>query len=102
MRRNPPQTVALACHPGSQSLAVGGLTASARIGGAGKLAVRFALDADMSLIVLPPPRPPAHVDGLWRHTCFELFVALPGGDAYCELDFSPSGEWAMYGFVAYR
>jgi hypothetical protein len=23
-------------------------------------------------------------------------------DAYCELNFSPSGEWAMYGFVGYR
>jgi hypothetical protein len=98
----PPQTVALACHPATPSVAVRGLTASARISGAGKLVVRFEVDADMSRIVMPMFRSPARTDGLWRHTCFELFVALPDSDAYCELNFSPSGEWAMYGFVGYR
>ena len=102
MRRTKPQTVALACHPSSPSTAVRGIDASARIGGAGKLAVTFALDADMSHVVLPRTRTPARADELWRHTCFEVFVALPDSDAYCELNFSPSGEWAMYGFVGYR
>jgi hypothetical protein len=102
MRRTKPQTVALECHPSSPSTAVHGLAASARIGGAGKLAVRFHLDADMSQVVLPRTRTPARADELWKHTCFELFVALPDGDAYCEFNFSPSGEWAMYGFVGYR
>jgi len=102
MSRTQPQTVALACHPSSPSTAVRGLTASARIGGAGKLAVRFVLDADMSQVVLPRLRPAGRADELWRHTCFEVFVALPDGDAYCELNFSPSTEWAMYGFVGYR
>ena len=72
------------------------------MGGAGKLAVRFELDADMTRIVMPTVRPPARTDELWRHTCFEVFVALPDSDAYCEMNFSPSGEWAMYGFVGYR
>jgi hypothetical protein len=102
MRRTQPQTVALACHPSSPSAAVRGLTASARIGGAGKLAVRFVLDADMSQVALPALRRPERADDLWRHTCFEVFVALPDSDAYVELNFSPSTEWAMYGFVAYR
>jgi hypothetical protein len=102
MKRTPPQTVALACHPSSPSLAVRGLTASARIGGAGKLAVRFALDADMSQVIMPPLRPSARADELWRRTCFEVFVALPEGEAYCELNFSPSTEWALYGFTGYR
>lgn len=102
MRRTQPQTVALACHPSSPTSAVRGLTASARIGGAGKLAVRFVLDADMSQIALPTLRSPERADELWRHTCFEVFVALPDSDAYVELNFSPSTEWAMYGFVTYR
>jgi hypothetical protein len=102
MVRTQPQTVALACHPSSPSSAVRGLTASARIGGAGKLAVRFVLDADMSRIALPALRRPDRADELWRHTCFEVFVALPDSDAYVELNFSPSTEWAMYGFLAYR
>ena len=79
-----------------------GLTASARIGGSGKLAVRFVLDAEMAQVVLPPLRPSVRTDELWRHTCFEVFVGLPDSEAYCELNFSPSTEWAMYGFVAYR
>lgn len=102
MSKTQPQTVALACHPSSPSSAVRGLTASARIGGAGKLAVRFVLDAEMAQVVLPPLRPSVRTDELWRHTCFEVFVALPESEAYCELNFSPSTEWAMYGFVAYR
>jgi len=102
MRRTKFNTVALDCHPSSPSDAVTGLTASARIGGAGKLAVRFALEADMSRVVLPRTRAPARADELWRHTCFEVFVGLPESEAYCELNFSPSGEWAIYGFVGYR
>ena len=102
MNRAIPQTVALTCHPSTPNTAVRGLTASVRIAGARKLAVRFTLDADMSRIVLPPLRAPQRTEELWQHTCFEIFVALPDGDAYCELNFSPSTEWAMYGFVGYR
>lgn len=102
MRRTKPNTVALACHPSSPTGAITGLTASARVAGAGKLAVRFVLEADMSQIVLPRTRTPGRADELWRHTCFEVFVGLPENEAYCELNFSPSGEWAIYGFVGYR
>jgi hypothetical protein len=102
MSRPKPQSVALACHPATSSKAVRGITATARIGGAGKLAVTFTLDAEMSQVRLPHTRTPARTDELWRHTCFEVFVALPDSEAYCELNFSPSGEWAMYGFVGYR
>jgi hypothetical protein len=83
-------------------MAVRGLTASARVGGAGKLAVRFVLDADMSQVALPTLRPSVRTDELWQHTCFEVFVGLPDSDAYVELNFSPSTAWAMYGFVGYR
>jgi hypothetical protein len=102
MTRTTPQTVALSCHPSSPTEAVRGVTASARIAGAGKLAVRFNIDADMARIALPPLTKPQRRDELWRHTCFEIFAALPEGDAYVELNFSPSSEWAMYGFVGYR
>ena len=33
---------------------------------------------------------------------FELFVGSPTGAAYEEYNFSPSGEWAAYGFARYR
>ncbi len=45
--------------------------------------------------------PGSRVDGLWRETCCELFVA--GTDSqYLEFNFSPSGHWAAYAFDAPR
>lgn len=102
MKRPVPLTVALTCHPATPSTSVTRLTASARIAGAGKLAVRFVLEADMSRVVLPLRAAPERRDELWQRTCFELFVGLPDSEAYCELNFAPSTEWAMYGFVGYR
>jgi hypothetical protein len=42
------------------------------------------------------------VDGLWKHTCFEVFLRDPAGIGYAEFNFSPSTEYAGYGFTRYR
>jgi hypothetical protein len=69
---------------------------------------RYSLDGDMSRILVPPRRGSRHVDELWKHTCFEAFVARGDGsgqsgiDEYRELNFSPSTEWAAYAFNSYR
>lgn len=68
----------------------------------GELTARFRLDGDLTRLVLPSPRPPRMATALWQHTCFEVFVAIAGEGAYHELNFSPSGEWAAYGFRSYR
>lgn len=62
----------------------------------------WLLRAATAAIRVPPPREPAHRDGLWRSTCFELFVADPAGAGYREFNFAPSAEWAAYAFTAYR
>ena len=67
----------------------------------GALEVRFILHADFDRLRIPPRRAPRLADGLWRHTCFEVFVAARSR-AYREYNFSPSGEWASYAFSAYR
>jgi hypothetical protein len=41
-------------------------------------------------------------DGLWKSTCFELFVRSPWNSTYRELNFSPGGDWAAYQFSGYR
>ncbi|WP_126172785.1 DOMON-like domain-containing protein [Altericroceibacterium xinjiangense] len=41
-------------------------------------------------------------DGLWRTTCFELFLQPEGGQAYAEFNLSPSERWAAYDFRAHR
>jgi GAF domain-containing protein len=63
---------------------------------------RFELVGELDAIVVPATGAPARVDGLWRHTCFELFVAQRGAAAYREFNFAPSGEWAAYAFADYR
>jgi hypothetical protein len=68
----------------------------------GALVVDFRLDADRERVRIPPRRKPRFADGLWRHTCFEVFVAKKGARAYREYNFSPSGEWAAYAFSSYR
>lgn len=67
------------------------------------LRLRYSLDADPERLRLPAPIANAGpADGLWRHTCFEVFVARHGSSAYREFNFSPSGEWAAYTFTGYR
>ncbi|MDR0716419.1 MAG: DOMON-like domain-containing protein [Azoarcus sp.] len=61
----------------------------------------FALEGRIEALRLPtaddPPRDP-----LWRHTCFEVFLAAPGEEAYHEFNFSPAGPWAASQFQRYR
>ena len=68
----------------------------------GALAVSFILDADLERLRIPRRRKPRFADGLWRHTCFEVFVARKGSRSYREYNYSPSGEWAAYEFSSYR
>lgn len=73
-----------------------------------RLALEYELLGDLGRVRLgvrdpatadPPDRP---TEGLWRHTCMEVFVgrATPGG--YLEFNLAPTGEWAAYRFSGYR
>jgi hypothetical protein len=68
----------------------------------GLVIIRYRLVGELARIRVPAPRPPGVGDRLWEHTCFEAFVAGEGAAAYDELNFSPSGEWAVYRFRSYR
>jgi len=96
-----PPLLMLVCHPSCDPGAV------ERIGvcvgrAPDTLAVRFSLNGRLDRIAIPPARAAERRDKLWRHTCFEVFVRRPGEAGYAEFNFSPSGEWAAYGFDAYR
>jgi hypothetical protein len=79
------------------------LVASVERGGDGGLNFRYVLDADLSAVRIPASGAPRQADELWKHTCFEAFIAGPAHDAaYRELNFSPSTEWAAYSFERYR
>lgn len=68
--------------------------------GDGRLMLRYRVDGCASLTV-PEPVIPGRADGLWKQTCFELFLH-DGGGRYREFNFSPSGQWAAYRFSGYR
>jgi hypothetical protein len=94
--------VALVPHPATPSAAVQSVVVQVRRAPRDReLSLRYVLTGDLGRLRIATPRPAARVDGLWRHTCFELFVAADG-PAYREFNFSPSGEWAAYAFTAYR
>jgi hypothetical protein len=92
----------LLAHPSAPGSAVRNLEAHAEWGADGRLRLSWRLDADLSGLRLPAAAAPVRADELWRHTCFEAFVARLREPAYCELNFSPSGAWAAYGFSGYR
>ena len=58
--------------------------------------LRFVVWGDVDRIAWPAEATQGRADDLWRHTCFEVFVAAD--DGYVEYNLSPSGQWASYRF----
>jgi hypothetical protein len=93
--------VILTCHPAVAAPAVRGLAVDlARDGD--RLRLCYRLDGDIARLRLPRAMAPGRRDGLWRHSCFEAFVAQVTGSAYREFNFAPSTQWAAYAFNACR
>lgn len=66
------------------------------------LALRFELSGAIDTLCMPAWMGSHPADGLWQHTCAELFVRRQGSPAYQEFNFSPSGQWAAYRFSSER
>lgn len=58
--------------------------------------------ASAGRVILPQLAGNRRADGLWQHSCFELFLQTSGSDAYVELNLSPSERWAAYDFARNR
>jgi hypothetical protein len=90
-------------HPQALPAARIALHAGAELVASGpSLTLRYRLQGALGELAIPPRAVSQRVDGLWERTCFEAFVAVPGGEGYLELNFSPSTEWAAYAFERYR
>ncbi len=92
----------LICHPTSPCPTVGDLDVSVTTSEGGVLTLAYRLMGDISTLLLPEPAPTGPADELWRHTCFEAFLAVEGAPTYREFNFSPSGQWAAYAFADTR
>jgi hypothetical protein len=70
-----------------------------------QLAITYQLRGNLTAVVLPAPSTtgaPRRLDGLWEHTCFELFLAAEGLEPYWELNLAPNGDWNLYRLDGYR
>ena len=92
----------LVCHPQTPAQAIRGIDVVVSWTASGSLRLAFALETDLSRLRIPEPRVSRRADGLWRHTCFEVFVMAGQGPGYREFNFSPSSEWTAYAFHGYR
>ena len=95
-------SLSLITHPSASSPHVRSLDASIERRGALTFELRFVVEGHITRLRVPALLTPKRADNLWRHTCFEAFLRKPGGTAYCELNSSPSREWAAYRFDSYR
>lgn len=69
-----------------------------------ELRLRYQLSGTLDSVVVPPPATdtPERRDGLWEHTCFELFLAAEGAQPYWEVNLAPNGDWNLYRLEDYR
>jgi hypothetical protein len=97
----PHVSIALQRHPESAGEAVRSLEVTVRLQPE-RLILSYTLAADLKRLRIPEREAPRRADELWRHTCFEMFFGETLAQSYCELNFAPSGAWAMYRFSAQR
>jgi hypothetical protein len=96
------RSVELGCHPATRVDFVRAIRVIVRRTAGGELDISYRLDGDIPRLRIPSATTPGVGTQLWRHTCFEAFVALEGTAAYHEFNFAPSGEWAVQAFRGYR
>ena len=93
---------ALTRHPDTRSPSVESVTVEVERSGPTGLSLRYYVETLLDTLTLAPLAEQARRGDLWRTTCFELFVRVPGHPDYAEYNFSPSSQWAAYYFDGYR
>jgi len=68
----------------------------------GVLALDYRVNDPAGALVVPAAAAGERRDNLWKRTCFEAFILMPGTEAYYELNLSPSTQWAAYRFDSFR
>ena len=96
------RAIELTCHPLTTTDAVRGIRVDVTRAPAARLHLEFVLTGEMTRLRVPAFGEPRIGSELWRHTCFEVFIAANDAATYHELNFAPSGEWAVLAFRGYR
>jgi hypothetical protein len=88
-------------HPDHPPLAVRGVAVELHMTDGDDVLLTYIVKGAERLIV-PEWVTGERTDGLWRTTCFELFLMFDDDERYVEFNFSPSSQWAAYAFDGYR
>ena len=88
-------------HPGHDHLPLD-LGVRLTLIGSDVLKLEYVVVGPIADLLIPQKADPERRDGLWQHTCFEVFIGLADSPAYVEYNFAPSREWAAYRFDGYR
>lgn len=94
--------LALTPHPDTPCEAVTRIEVNLARARPASLALRYLVTGDIGALSLPRPVERARADELWKHSCFEAFIAVGEGAGYREINLSPSNRWAAYDFDGYR
>jgi hypothetical protein len=92
----------LICHADTPAPTVDAFEVHAERQADGIIWIRYHVDALIDSLELGEPTEAIRTDGLWKTTCFELFVRKSDQLGYCEYNFAPSSKWAAYRFDSYR
>ena len=96
------QRALLLAHPDTPGEWVWSISAEVQLDAPSTLVCHYELHGEVGRLRVPAVRTGRRADGLWEHTCFEVFAAALPGQGYYEFNFSPSLEWAAYRFSEYR
>ena len=66
------------------------------------LTLEFTVTGEIKNYIFNEPCEQTRADGLWKQTCFELFIAHNTIPAYYELNISSSTTWNFYRFSDYK
>jgi hypothetical protein len=94
--------VPLIYHPQSDAGGIEAIDVTATLGQGGEIELVYRVTGAIEALKIADPAKPDRADGLWKNTCFELFVGNPEDKSYLEYNFAPSGQWAAYQFSGYR
>lgn len=97
----PDISIALHPHPATPSRRLHGIEVRLARDAAAGLGLRYVLHGDVAGLRIPEAGAASFADRLWQRTCCEAFLAAASG-RYCEINLSPSKQFAIYAFDAYR
>jgi hypothetical protein len=93
---------ALSPHPAAPGSAVSSISVALHGARQTQTELRYRVAGPQAAECLQNAVAGGRADGLWAHTCCELFVRPAGSTACREFNFSPRGAWAAYDFSDYR